>query len=199
MSAAEQIIATDIATDRAWSARLRAILDDNADVAERNGFDRPTWQNVPAKLAFALTEIREADGAASSDLGDPLAWTTEILDYVLRVGAVLVVVFPGWAVRATRDGVSAAAARRSALWRPAWTSLRPIAHATCDAIQQWRGGEERRAAHVATHLECGIRDALMLYASATGHDADRVLDDLAAVVERNRRRKARHGHAESAG
>lgn len=192
-------IPADIAAERDWSTRLRAVLADGLAVSERAGFARPTWDAVPTKLALALTEVREAYGAARADNTEPAAWTTELLDYAIRVGGVLAALWPGYAVRTTRDAVDGAASRRAALYQSIHVTLWPLIEPACDAIQSWRSGAARGGARCQIACEQALAASLVAYASAAGRGAESVVADIATVVDRNRRRPRLHGHHEVAG
>lgn len=182
-------IPPDIRAHRDRAADLQRVLRDAYDVACAAGFAPVSWPVIPAKLAFAVTEIREAQGAAHGDR-DPEAWATEVLDFVARVGGVLVGLRGDeWSVRPP-DWMAV-----RVRWTPVEVTLWPLLSLTCDALQAWRAGE-RNAYRVQYLLERAVALGVAIYEQATGADA---VVALRAIVERNRMRPVRHGHVENAG
>lgn len=181
------MIAPDVQHARDRAADLKRVLADAYDVACDRGFAAVTWPLVPAKLAFAITELREAEGAAHGH-PDPGAWVVEVLDYVVRVGGVLVGLHGlDWNVR------PAAMTTTCITFQPVEVVLWPLVRHACDAIQSWRDGEQN-ASRVQYQLERGVATGIAIYEAATQRDAVVALRE---VVERNRARPMKHGHHEA--
>lgn len=64
---------------------LLELARDAANTARVNGFDKPTWDTLPVKVMFAVTEVVEAIDAAMSFN----AFTEEVADIALRTLAIL--------------------------------------------------------------------------------------------------------------
>lgn len=67
-------------------AKLYELAKQTTDVAVANGFDRPTWDTLPVKIALVMTEIDEAAGVVRADGGDA-ALAEELADVALRTQA----------------------------------------------------------------------------------------------------------------
>ena len=151
-----------------------------------NGFDKPSWDNIPAKLMFAVLE--EGMAAIRGDGEDPL--TEELADAATRILDVLHSVWGDtWADR-TGDVLSRIPeggpfeSGETALWRP----LKYLAK----AAEAWR--YERRS-DVRSALELALRE-LFAFGMRLGVD-------LQVVIEwkntKNATRGLRHGKARAEG
>lgn len=185
------MIPPDVQTARSRAVALRAVLRDGYETACSKGFAPATWDALPSKIAFAFTELREAELAAHSDVPPREPWTREVIDYAVRVGGVLVGLYgDDWHVRPSH------LPRRAVAHTPVEVVLWPLVAASSDAIQAWRAGEATGRANVLIHLERAIADACAIYEHASGLDA---IVGLREVVDANKGRAVRHGHAERAG
>ena len=172
--------------------RLRHLLADNYFGICDRGFEPVTWSNVPAKLAMAMTELREAEGAAhgsTTSVNDREKWTREVLDCVLRVSGVLTALKgEEWCVRSALRGGTRVDLQpiEVTLWR----MLAPM----CDAVQAWRAGQEVGSERVIYCLEMVVAEGLDIYREATCSSA---YNALVQIVEANRQRPWLHNHVES--
>jgi hypothetical protein len=165
---------------------LHALAAECDAVNRANGFDVPTFDNLPGKIAMVFTELNEADD--EQDNGEA-AVHEEIADAAVRVLSTLHAVWgEDWADRATHF--------RHVYCRTAYapieTLLKPTFKQLCLALEAWRR-EQRVDARLA--LEMAV---LELYRMS-----DRMGFDLTAEIRRkveiNRGRGALHGKVRSLG
>ena len=154
---------------------------------EANGFDCPTWDNMPAKVMFAVTELDEGMDAITGEGADPLS--EELADTVVRILDVLHALWgDGWQDRTT-DVLSV---HPEGMFEPGevvlWRPLRML----CKSVESWRH-DNRNDVRVA--LEMAVRE-LYIIGSKLGVD-------LQAEVEwkngKNATRGKLHGKRRSAG
>jgi hypothetical protein len=120
-----------------------------ADSIER-GFDRPTWDNLPTKVMFAVTELQEACEDWSNDARPH----SELADCVLRISAVLESLWPdNWSVR-----------RKSppSLLNPPAVLVHPALARLCGACQRWRNDDDQARIDVRIELEYALADVAAL-------------------------------------
>jgi len=154
---------------------------------EANGFDCPTWENIPSKVMFAVTELDEGMDAITGEGADPLS--EELADTVVRILDVLHALWGNdWADRTSDilsiQPVGVFEPGEVTLWRP----LRML----CKCVESWRH-DKRSDVRVA--LEMAVRE-LFIIGSKLGVD-------LHAEVEwkngKNASRGKLHGKVRSAG
>lgn len=171
-----------------WS--LHALARELRKVNVGNGFDPPTWETVPAKLMFTVTELDEGMEAIEGSGADPLG--EELADAAIRILDILTTLWNDeWADRTQglrRENppsvIAAFQPGEVALWRP----LRMV----CKAVEAWR--YDRRD-DVRAGLELAVRELFVL-AWKLGLD---LAPEIAWKVQKNRGRGALHGKARSAG
>jgi hypothetical protein len=166
---------------------LKKVAKEAGEIAAANGFDRPTWDNVVAKLAFAMTELDEAhDGAYGIGDGAPLS--EELADTAIRLLAILYGIWgDDWGDRVTNR-----TPKPINTWVPVEVLLWPALSRICKAIEARRHDQNSR---VCQWIELAILELWRL--------ADAMKIDLSAEVllkcEKNRGRPYLHGKAYAAG
>lgn len=154
---------------------------------EKNGFDKPTWDNLPTKVMFAVTELDEGMDAITGEGADPL--TEELADTAIRILDILHSIWGDeWADRTTESKrvrcESVFEPGEVALWRP----LRML----CKGVECWR---HEKKSDVRIALEMALREVFVL--------GVKLGVDLQVDVEwknaKNATRGLRHGKARSEG
>lgn len=166
-----------------WKDRAQTILE----IVRANGFDDPSWENLPGKLAIALTELDELVDFVRGSGEDPLE--EELADFAIRLLHVLEGLGEGWHVR---DFVQRPGDLEGLPFAPVEVVLWPIVSYVCKAIEYWRHNNRTDAVI-----------ALELTFAETLRAASRLGVDLGAEVDRkNEKNAARprlHGKARSLG
>jgi hypothetical protein len=154
----------------------------------RNGFDLPLWENLPAKVMFAVTELNEGMDAIRGDGEDPL--TEELADTAIRILDLLHSIWKDdWADR-TVDVWKIQP--EGGFWEPGEVALwRPL-RLLSQAVEAWR--YERRN-DVRSALELAVKE-LFIFGLKLGVDLHAVIEWKA---EKNATRGLRHGKARSEG
>lgn len=152
------------------------------------GFDAPTWENIPSKLAFVFSEIDEAECVKwRGELAEELA------DIALRTLAILRAIWgDSWSFRVQPQISAEASADLAFMNGNAATLLWPFIRRTNLALTAWRGG---RKDDVRINLEFLLRD-VWYFARSFGFKFE---DDLRQKHARNKLRPQLHGNKESAG
>lgn len=159
------------------------------DLSIYKGFDRPTWENVPSKLMFVVSEIDEAECVKwRGELAEELA------DIALRTLAILSALWDNeWSYRVQPLVGSPESLRDQAfMLGNAPTLLWPLIRRTTSTLTAWRDG---RRDDVRINLEFLLRD-VWNFASSFGFKFE---DDLRQKHERNKLRPHLHDKKESAG
>jgi len=153
-----------------------------------NGFDPPTWDNLPAKVMFAVTELEEGMAAIRGDGEDPL--TEELADAAIRI---LDILHSVWNDRwADRTGDVLSFRPDGGLFEPGEVALwRPLSM-LCKGVEAWR--HERRR-DVQSALEIALRE-LFLFGIRLGVDLHVIIEWKNA---KNGTRGLRHGKARAEG
>jgi hypothetical protein len=160
---------------------LHALAVSALDNILARGFVRPTFDTLPEKLMFVVTELDEAHREMTAGRSPE-----EMVDVVLRLLGCLEGVWPGaWNVRRHHPIATAYDRPAELLWPViGWLTL---------AAQHWR---DDKKTDVQIALEFALRDAWALLCYASG-------GELAAwcectwKIERNARRPALNGHTRS--
>jgi len=165
---------------------LKQVARECDGIAAANGFERPNWDNLVAKLAFAIAELDEARDGARGHGSDPLA--EELADTAIRLLSTIYGIWgDDWGDRVTNR-----VAKEIDTWTPVEVLLWPILGHICKAI------EARR--HDARSLACQWIELALL---ETFRLADALSVDLNTEVlakcEKNRGRGHLHGKAYAAG
>lgn len=154
---------------------------------QKNGFDCPSWDNLPNKVMFAVTELDEGMDAITGDGDDPLS--EELADTAVRILDVLYAVWGNdWADRTAGilnihpEGVFQPG--EVILWKP----LRLL----CKAVECWRH-ENKADTRIA--LEMALREVFAIGA-LIGHDLH---VDIEWKNAKNATRGRLHGKARSEG
>ena len=109
-------------------------------IATEHGFSTPTWENLPVKLMFVITEIDELQVAMSCSNVQPET-LAELADIAIRTLAVLGALWPdGWAdSRITGRGQPTV----DSLYERPEVLLWPMVHQARKAIGYWRNDNQR--------------------------------------------------------
>ena len=128
-------------------AKLLEIAQVCDDIAEKNGFEKPTWENLISKLAFVITEIDEArDGAYGT--GDPLE--EELADIGIRL---LSAMFSVWGPLMSDRISNRKPGNESPKYESIENLLWPIVGRVSKAMEAWRFDEK---VDTLTHLELAL-------------------------------------------
>ncbi len=178
---------------------LHVLAKDLAASAAKRGFQSTTWENLPGKLMFMVSEMFEAlDEAlvvefAMCSVGqnpDRVAsYGEELADTAIRILASLGDLYPDmWSTsRITNRTVVG-----PPLFRSAYKTLFPIGKSLCVALEHWRD-DERQDVMIALELAL-----LNTYRAADWHGID--LDkEIALKQARNVLRPPRHGRKQNLG
>lgn len=169
-------------------AELKDLARDIRETNHQNGFNLPTWDNLPIKVMMAVTELNEGMDAIRGDGEDPLL--EELADTAVRILDILYSIWgDDWADRTTdlmdvRPERNLFEAGEVALWRP----LRML----CMAVEAWR--HEHRV-DVRIGLEIALKEVFSL-GLTLGVDLRRVIEWKNA---KNAGRGMRHGKARAEG
>lgn len=166
---------------------LHELAAASAENAAAKGFDRPTWENFVAKVAFAIGEVNEARDSVDSG-EDQTALGYELADVAIRVLAILHEVWRDtWVDRVCnrrRPEPRAYAAIEVLLW--------PVVSCLCDAIERWRRDDRIDA---CMYLELALLN-LWRVADRVGIDLDVAIAEKMAI---NREREPLHGKVRALG
>lgn len=156
-----------------------------AEAAHSKGFEPATWDNLPAKLLFVITELDEAaDFTTDANLAEELADTA-----IRLLGALHDLTRGKWCSRIqTRRQRWDAPRRHASLPDHLW----PVVAEVSKAAEEWRKG---RVSDTAMRMELALLEVWRA--------ADRLGVDLDAEVEakivKNRTRPHLHGKASTVG
>lgn len=150
-----------------------------------NGFDPSTWDNLPSKLMFVVTELDEARSAVLGIGQDPLG--EEVADTAIRLLDIIGSVFgDDWAERVPdrHPHTHCFEAIERILWRPL--------QYCCLAVEAWRRDQKL---DVQISLELAIR-AVVVISHQIGIDLE---DEIERKLKRNSERGKLHGMVRSDG
>jgi NTP pyrophosphatase (non-canonical NTP hydrolase) len=165
---------------------LKQIAKECDDIAAANGFERPDWDNIVAKLAFTITELDEARDGARGQGADPLP--EELADVAIRLLSALHGMWgDNWGDRVTHRHP-----KPIDTWTPVEVLLWPILGNICKAIEARRHDARSR---VCQWIELALLETFRL-ADALGIDLNA---EVVAKCEKNRGRGHLHGKAYAAG
>lgn len=155
---------------------------------EKNGFDRPTWDNLPVKLMLVVTELDEGVGAIRGYSDDPL--TEELADAAIRILDVLYSVWDtSWSDRASSVAVEAS---HGLIFVPLEVLLWDVLRYLSQAVEFWRH-ENQDDSRIA--LEMALREVFIV-AGKIGCKLDVIIEWKNA---KNATRGKLHGKARSDG
>lgn len=167
---------------RVWRELAKQIDQVNRD----NGWDLPTYDNLPVKVAMAFTEVVEAQTEATT--GDLPAFAEELADIAIRVLHILEAVWSEkWALR-----VFFVPGSRPVVVQDIERNLWPVLKQLSLALEYWRYDGET---DVRICLEQAIREIQKL---AWIYDVD-LVSEIARKSLKNSKRGHLHGKAKSAG
>lgn len=176
----------DIVGDYAGQ-ELRLVARWIEEVNQANGFDLPTWESLPAKVAFVLTELDEAMQAIDGSGDDPLE--VELADTAIRLLSLLESVFGNeWNNRT----VSILKIAPHNVYEPGPVLLWKIVRPLCQAIEFWRHDNRR---DTLTCLELALKETWAL-STRLGFNPGA---DIVEKVRKNATRGKLHGKVRSAG
>lgn len=161
---------------------VKKLAQENLDVVLANGFEPPTWENLPIKVMLVVTEVNEAISACKGLDGDPLE--EELADIWIRVSGILAALWgESWNIRITKKVTT---------YRPIEVQLWPIVSYCCQAVEAWRHDNKT---DVQISLELALAETQSL-AEALGFG---LIAEVAKKLEKNRGRERFHGKAKSNG
>lgn len=167
---------------------LYELAKDIRETNEHNCFDRPTWNTIPAKIMFAVTELNEGMDAILGVGEDPL--TEELADTAIRILDILYSVWgTDWADR-TLDAFEIKP--EGGLFEPGEVALWKTLRLLCRGVEAWR--YERRS-DVRIALELALRE-LFAFGIRLGVD---LIVTMRWKNDRNAGRGVRHGKARAEG
>ena len=162
----------------------KALAQANLDTVLANGFDPPTWENLPIKVMLVITEISEAIESAHSMGDDPMS--EELADIWIRISGILAALWGSeWAVRYGKG-------QMIYVFAPIEVLLWPIARHCCNAVECWR--HEKRD-DTRMELEFAIKQLAVL---AYSLDID-LTTEIEMKMRKNSKRAKFHGKAKSSG
>lgn len=175
-------MSADLGTPTWWHEQARRIREVN----EANGFDAPTWENLPVKVMLVVTELDEGLQAVEPGGDDNLL--EELADAAIRLVDILEAVnYGSWAAR------SSVYELESCKFKPLETLLVPTLRWLCRAVEDWRK-EKRTDAQIC--LEYALLEVRRVALGLFGEDA---LEELILIkTEKNAARGKLHGKARSA-
>lgn len=168
--------------------RLPQVAKLVAEIAEHKGFDRCTWENLPIKLAFVMTEIDEA--LRELDVFPAPGLPAEMADIAIRTLAVLGTLWPDSWNSSRIEGEGTQRSQVPNPHREPAVLFRPINGHLCKAIGYWRNDNK---VDTMQCLEFALLDLYRL-ADAYGIDLD---DAIYTKCIKNIDRPYRHGKKRS--
>jgi hypothetical protein len=168
---------------------LYVLAKQTSDVAAANGFDVPTFDNLPTKVAFAMTELFEAADAKD----DRTAFTEELADAVMRILGIL---YPVWGDDWTASRVEQRRRPPPGAFCAAFDPVEVLLFAPfrhlCRAVEDWR---YNLRGDVKIDLELALLELWRL-ADSLGLDLDWSIEQ---KLEKNKGRGHLHGKVRSEG
>lgn len=181
--------ATDYSKAReAFQKMQKDLAQANLDVVLNNGFDPPTWENLPIKIMLTVTEVDEAIDAIKGHGDDSFA--EELADIWIRVSGVLAGVWGNdWDVRyAGFLGIE----QEMGPWEAPEAFMWPVVSYCCKAVETWRHDDR---VNTKMNLELALKRVYM-NALRVGIMLE---TEVTKKLEKNRARKKFHGKAKSSG
>ncbi len=165
---------------------LRLVAKWIDEVNEANGFTPPTWDSLPVKVVFVVTELDEAMQAIDGSGDDPIE--VELADTAIRLLSILNSVFGSeWKDRTT----TILKISPHNVYEPGPVLLWHIVRPLCQTIEYWAKDNRRDA---LTSLELALKETWSL-AVRLGFNPGA---DIIAKVRKNTTRSKWHGKAKSA-
>lgn len=156
-------------------------------VNRANGFDDPTWENLPTKLMLVVTELDEAAQSVKGVEYDP--FPEELADVAIRTLDILTTLWPGdWCNRCAESPREPDRYQVQCAERTLW----PLVHLLCRATEYWR---YNNFTDVKITLEFLIQN---LFRVATLYAID-LEYEIRVKVGKNAQRGHLHGKARSDG
>jgi len=161
---------------------------ENLQVVLGNGFDPPTWQNLPIKVMLVITEIDEAVQAAKGGSTDPLP--EELADIWIRISGILAALWEDeWAVRYGK-------VEAESVYQPIELHLWPIVSWCSKAVEAWRHDHRD---DTRTYLELALKATAQTCRTLGGHLGVDLTDEVRKKLAKNASRERFHGKAKSSG
>lgn len=169
-----------------YKTHLHYLAAEADAIAAANGFDTPTWDNLPVKLMLVCTELDEARDYVYGTAADPIE--AELADAAIRILSILHSIWgPDWH---WRPRSKAATLRPAARYQPIEYILwRPLAH-VCKAVERWR---YNHTDDTRGYLELALSE-LWALALIIGSDLE---IEIEMKLAKNRTRAKLHGKARS--
>jgi hypothetical protein len=164
---------------------LHRLAKDAAIVASANGFDQPTWENLPIKVMLVVTEVVEAINAK-----DDAQLLEEFADIALRTLAILECCFD-WAPSRIEDR-NCHYHTPTYRYHPMESLLFQVLNMLAKSVEAWRREAQSDA---CLHLELALL-ALWRLADVLNFD---LCNACLKKLERNRTREHLHGVVRSEG
>lgn len=167
---------------------LHELAEKIRETNSSNCFDRPTWNTIPAKIMFAVTELNEGMDAIVGVGEDPL--TEELADTAIRILDILHSVWgKDWADR-TVDVLDLK--HEGGVFEPGEVALWKPLRLLCRGVEAWR--YERRS-DVRIALELALRE-LFAFGIRLGVDLQVIIE---WKNDKNASRGIRHGKVRAEG
>ena len=110
-------------------------------IAKDNGFDPPTWENLPVKLMLVVTEMDEARDAVHGVGNDPL--DEELADIAIRLLSILHSIWGNEWMDRVEGRKSRTARGHTTPYQTMETLMWPIMGHVCKAVEAWRHDNRR--------------------------------------------------------
>ena len=121
------------------------------EVNRKNAFEDPTWENLPVKLMYIITELDEIWGAVFREEGTV---PEEFADTTIRLLSILHALWgDDWHLREVRGDWSAHRYYGMVLEQKLWPVIRHLS----GAAEAWRYGEKLQQ-DVKAHIELALRE-----------------------------------------
>ena len=155
-------------------------------IATANGFDQPSWKNLPIKIMLIITELDEGVDYVNGGTGEPLS--EELADATIRLLSILHALYEdAWHERSPALSVPC-----SPFQRPESLFWAPIVRPLCRAVETWR---HDNAADTQTWLELTLTGLIAVAGALNIHLENEVL----RKCVKNSQRPFRHGKVRSEG
>lgn len=153
------------------------------EVNEANGFERPSFENLPIKVMLCVTELDEGVQFTKGE-GDE-AVEIELADTAIRLLHILETLWPGeWTIRSNLQKPNPWMCFESMVW--------PVVGALCSAVEAWR---HDKPLDVKAYLE----DALSLVVMIAATLGCGLTNEIKWKTEKNATRGHLHGKSNPAG
>jgi hypothetical protein len=171
---------------------LHALALECSAIAEANGFDVPTWENLPTKVMFIITEIVEAADARDS----PEALAEEFADIAIRTLSILERV---WGAEWSSSRIETRRPTTLSRFDTIEVLLWPATTHYAKCIEDWRHGEKTNAKGEKTNAKIHLEMALLSLWRLSDVLEINLEAAIVAKSEKNKTRGHLHGKARSEG